>query len=67
MVRILVAEDDAALLKLVCTALQNGGYGTVACADGAVRLCRIQPEGKAAMSDCDYLRGNRIAVGTVLE
>ena len=40
---------------------------TVACADGAVRLCRIQPEGKAAMSDCDYLRGNRIAVGTVLE
>lgn len=39
----------------------------VACADGAVRLSRIQPEGKAAMDDTDYLRGNRVAVGTVTE
>ena len=45
MVRILVAEDDAALLKLVCTALQNGGYGTVACADGAQALAAIEQGG----------------------
>lgn len=40
---------------------------TVACKDGAVRLKRIQPEGKAAMSDSDYLRGNRVSAGTVLK
>ena len=45
MVRILVAEDDAALLKLVCTALQNGGYGTVACADGAQALAAFEQGG----------------------
>lgn len=45
MVRILVAEDDAALLKLVCTALQNGGYGTVACADGAQALSAFEQGG----------------------
>lgn len=39
----------------------------IACADGAVRLARIQPEGKGAMNSADYLRGNRIAVGTVTE
>lgn len=45
MVRILVAEDDVALLKLVCTALQNGGYGTVACADGAQALAAFEQGG----------------------
>ena len=45
MVRILVAEDDAALLKLVCTALQNGGYRTVACADGAQALAAFEQGG----------------------
>jgi methionyl-tRNA formyltransferase len=39
---------------------------TVACGDGAVRLLRVQREGKAAQSPDEFLRGFPLAAGTVL-
>jgi len=39
---------------------------TVACGRGAVAITRVQPEGKAAMSAEDWLRGARIAPGSRL-
>ena len=38
----------------------------VACGRGAVRLTRLQREGKGAMGAADFLRGNAILAGTVL-
>ena len=35
MIRILVAEDDEKLNKLVCRSLSDGGYEAVGCRDGA--------------------------------
>jgi methionyl-tRNA formyltransferase len=39
---------------------------TVACGRGAVEITRVQPEGKAAMSAEDWLRGARIVPGSRL-
>lgn len=39
----------------------------IACGRGAVRLTRLQREGKAAMDADDFLRGNAIAVGASLD
>jgi methionyl-tRNA formyltransferase len=39
---------------------------TVACGDGAVRIVSVQPAGKRAMAADEYLRGTRVAPGTVL-
>lgn len=44
----------------------TGDGPLVACADGALRLLEVQPEGKRAMPGGDYLRGCRLAIGTVL-
>ena len=38
----------------------------VACRDGAVRIVELQMPGGRPMSDLDYLKGNRIEVGTCL-
>lgn len=45
MIRILVAEDDSAMNKLVCTMLAEKGYEAVACYDGeeALRTFESQP------------------------
>jgi methionyl-tRNA formyltransferase len=40
---------------------------TVACGEGALRLDRLQREGKGAMSADEFLRGNALAAGTVIE
>ena len=40
---------------------------TVACGEGALRLITVQRAGKAAMSAADFLRGNPLLPGTVLE
>lgn len=40
--------------------------GAVTCGTGAIALLQVQPEGKAPMSVEDWLRGARIAPGTVL-
>ncbi|WP_421792826.1 methionyl-tRNA formyltransferase [Hyphobacterium sp.] len=46
------------------TALDDGLL--IACGDKAVRLSRLQREGKAAMDAEEFLRGNALAAGTVL-
>ncbi len=46
------------------TLLENGF--TVACGEGALSLTRVQRAGKAAMDGADFLRGARLAPGTVL-
>jgi methionyl-tRNA formyltransferase len=38
----------------------------VACRDGAIRILSLQPAGKRAMTADEYLRGARVAPGTVL-
>ncbi len=39
---------------------------TVACGEGAVRILGLQPAGKRAMTADEYLRGTRVAPGTLL-
>ena len=39
----------------------------VACGVGAVRLCRLQKQGKAAMDDLTFLRGNNLPEGAEFE
>jgi methionyl-tRNA formyltransferase len=39
---------------------------TVACGEGAIRVLNLQPAGKRAMTADEYLRGTRVAPGTVL-
>jgi len=43
-----------------------GGDLLIACGDGAVRLLRIQREGKAQQSPADFLNGFALPVGTIL-
>lgn len=45
MVRILVAEDDEDIRRLVCTCLTDSGYESVGCRDGreALRMFETQP------------------------
>ena len=40
---------------------------TIACGDGAVQLLEVQRAGKKAGSAADFLRGNTIPSGTVLD
>ena len=39
---------------------------TIACGDGAIRILGLQPAGKRPMTADEYLRGSRLAPGTVL-
>ena len=39
---------------------------TVACGDGAIRFTLVQAEGSKKMPAADYLRGHKLAKGTVL-
>lgn len=39
----------------------------VACADGSVIITSLQPEGKQVMSADEFLRGNRLCVGEMLQ
>jgi len=43
------------------------GHLTIACGDGAVRLVEIQRAGKQPMKAEDFLRGTKVAPGTVLQ
>ena len=45
--------------------LANGKI-TVACADGAVALLTVLPEGKKKMSAADFINGRKISVGDIL-
>lgn len=59
-------------LKVLRTALAGGaaepgtlldGEGTVACAEGAVKLLQVQRAGRAPMSGAEFLRGARLEPG----
>ena len=39
----------------------------VGCKDNAIEILSVQPEGKKIMDIEDYLRGNPISVGEILE
>lgn len=43
-----------------------GAALTLACGEGAVRLSRLQREGKAAQDAQDFLRGYPLGIGTVI-
>lgn len=49
------------------TLLSLSGDGPlIACGEDSLRLLEVQPEGKRPMAGADYLRGCRLAIGTVL-
>ncbi len=66
-------------LKILAAAAVDGDFGaagnvtaendtlTVACGEGGVRLLCVQSAGKKAMSAAEFLRGNKVPSGTVLE
>lgn len=70
--------DGPVRVKALMSGLAQGGAAAgavlsadddglvVACAEGAVRLTRLQREGRAAQGAGDFLRGFPVAVGTVL-
>ena len=43
------------------------GYIDVACAEGALRITAVIPEGKGKMTSGDFVRGRKIQVGDILE
>lgn len=66
---------DGARIKALMSAVADGGGAagrtlndglTVACGEGAVRLIRVQREGKAAQGAEELLRGHPIPAGTLL-
>ena len=69
------AGPDGARIKALMSAVAEGGGApgtildealTVACGDGAIRLIRVQREGKAAQTADEMLRGHPLPAGTVL-
>ena len=67
--------DDARLRVLAATPVTGSGAPgavidaplIVACGDGALRLERVQRAGKSAMAADEYVRGNPVPAGTVLQ
>lgn len=43
------------------------GYVTIACAEGALKVTQLIPEGKGRMSAGDFVRGRKISLGDILE
>ncbi len=65
--------DERVTLREAMPIAGSGAPGTVldatpsvACGDGALRLLRLQREGRAAMSAAEFLRGHAMPPGTVL-
>ena len=59
-----MAEKAYQPAEVVCANNKQGLI--VKCADGFVRLRKIQPQSSKIMNDTDYLNGRKIAVGTKL-
>ncbi len=55
---------SASMGGVVCASAKDGLIVQVK--DGQIRLIQIQLEGSKRMSDCDFLRGRAIALGTIL-
>jgi methionyl-tRNA formyltransferase len=64
-IKVLAAEPAQSALSAAPGTLLDGNL-TVACADGAVRLIRVQRPGKAPVDGAAFLRGFNVAVGSVL-
>jgi methionyl-tRNA formyltransferase len=64
-IKVLAAEPAQAAPGAVPGTLLDGNL-TVACADGAVRLTRVQRLGKAPVDGAAFLRGFNVNVGSVL-
>ena len=64
-IKVLAAEPAPETPGAAPGTLLDGNL-TVACADGAVRLTRVQRPGKAAVDGAAFLRGFNLAVGSVL-
>ena len=68
-------HDGARMRVLAATPVDGSGAPgtviaaplTVACGKGALRLDRVQRAGKSAMSAADFIRGNKVLPGTVLQ
>tara|TARA_R110000868_G_scaffold46376_15_gene153329 strand:- start:8058 stop:8963 length:906 start_codon:yes stop_codon:yes gene_type:complete len=68
-------HDGARMRVLAATPVDGDGAPgtviaaplTVACGKGALRLDRVQRAGKSAMSAADFIRGNKVLPGTVLQ
>ena len=68
-------RDDARLRVLAATPVPGSGEPgtlidaplTIACGDDALRLDRVQRAGKSAVSADEYVRGNPVPAGTVLQ
>lgn len=61
------ALSDVKNDSAVCGEIISLSPLTVKCGNGAVALLEIQAEGKKRMKAEDYLRGHKIAIGTVLQ
>ena len=69
--------DGPVRVKALLSCLSSEGAGEpgelleggllIACGDGAVRLLRVQREGKAQSSPADFLNGFALPVGTILD
>lgn len=69
---------DGDLFKILAARAMDGSFGTageiaccgdepiVACGEGGLQLVRVQAAGKKAMTAAEFLRGKKIAQGTVL-
>jgi methionyl-tRNA formyltransferase len=64
-IKVLAAEPAPGTPGAAPGTLLDGSL-TVSCADGAVRLTRVQRPGKAAVDGAAFLRGFNVAVGSVL-
>lgn len=60
-----IVSHENAVPGKVLTADENSGL-TIGGGDGVIRLDEVQMPGKRRMKVSDYLRGNAIAVGTIL-
>jgi methionyl-tRNA formyltransferase len=65
-----LAEEKAVGIGRVVTLSPGVAGGRVAfgvgCGDGILGVCRLQPEGRRAMSAAEFLRGQRQFIGTTL-
>lgn len=53
--RVLVADDDPAICKLIETVLRRGPYDITTCADGESALLTFDREGPFDMMICDFM------------
>ena len=67
-----IAANATTTVADFSTAEPTGGIAVddellIACADGAVRLLRVQREGKGPLDASDFLRGAKLARGARLQ